>query len=146
MRERRIVVGVDGSPGSLQALNWAIDLARDLEAEIIAVLALDLPLGLPPQAIPSPFWDRSWRDEMEGTFELDWCAPLREAGVKYRTVMQDGAPATVIAETAQREQADMIVAGARGRGSVTELVLGSVSHRLVHHSPCPVVVVHPPTR
>jgi nucleotide-binding universal stress UspA family protein len=49
----------------------------------------------------------------------------------------------VIAELARRSQADMIVMGTRGRGQVAGLLLGSVTQRLLHLAPCPVLAVPP---
>jgi nucleotide-binding universal stress UspA family protein len=55
--------------------------------------------------------------------------------------MEDGRAASVIADVADRENADMVVVGRRGRGGVAELLLGSTSHELVLHSRRPVLVV-----
>jgi nucleotide-binding universal stress UspA family protein len=62
--------------------------------------------------------------------------------------MEDGRPASVIAQVAESVSADVIVIGRRGRGGVAEIVLGSVSHELVLHSKRPVLVVStdPPTK
>jgi nucleotide-binding universal stress UspA family protein len=55
--------------------------------------------------------------------------------------MEDGRPARVIADVADREDADLVVVGRRGRGGIAELLLGSVSHELTHHCDRPVIVV-----
>jgi nucleotide-binding universal stress UspA family protein len=57
--------------------------------------------------------------------------------------MEDGRPAPVIAAVADRENADIVVVGRRGRGGVAELVLGSVSHELVLSSRRPVLLISP---
>ncbi len=108
---------------------------------MIAVFALDIPFYLlEPYDIPVQF-DEDWRAAMKSDFENKWCKPLKVAGVRYRAVMEDGRAATVIAEVAEREKADLIVVGRRGRGGVSELLLGSASHELVLHSKLPVLVV-----
>ncbi len=138
---KTIVVGVDGSPESAAALDWAIGLARRLQAEIVAVYALYLPVfaGSGYEAyLPV---DEQWRAEQEKTFVRDWCAPLRSSGVSYGTIFRDGRPAAVIAEVADSYEADLIVVGRRGRSQVAELLLGSVSHELTHHCRRPVLVV-----
>jgi nucleotide-binding universal stress UspA family protein len=77
------------------------------------------------------------------SFEQDWCAPLKDSGVRFKTRVVDGRPAPAISELAQRVHADLIVVGRRGRGSFAELLLGSVSQELTHHSKRPVLVVSP---
>ena len=137
----RIAVGVDGSESSAAALKWAIRLAKGMGSQVIAIYALDIPVYLlEPYDIPIQF-DDDWRAAMKSDFENKWCKPLKIAGVKYRTVMEEGRAATVIAEVAERENADVIVVGRRGRGGVAELLLGSASHELVLHSRRPVMVV-----
>ncbi|HSY50301.1 MAG TPA: universal stress protein [Thermoanaerobaculia bacterium] len=138
---RRIAIGVDGSESSTAAIKWAIRLAKGMGSQVIAVFALDIPFYLlEPYDIPIQF-DEDWRTAMRSDFENKWCKPLKVAGVRYRAVMEDGRAATVIAEVAEREKADLIVVGRRGRGGVSELLLGSASHELVLHSKLPVLVV-----
>ena len=138
---RRIAVGVDGSESSAAALKWAIRLAKGMGAQVIAVYAADIPVYLlEPDDIPIQF-DPEWRAAMKSEFEDKWCKPLKVAGIRYRTVMEDGRAATVIAAVAERDNADVIVVGRRGRGGVAELLLGSASHELVLHSRRPVMVV-----
>lgn len=137
----RIVVGVDGSEAGKNAVHWAARLANETRAQVTAVYAIDLPLALPePYAIPF-YLDEKWRDGITAEFENKWCRPLKTAGVRYRTIVQDGRPASVILEVAERERAEMIIVGRRGRGEVAELLLGSVSHEVVLHSKRPVLLV-----
>ena len=138
---RRIAIGVDGSESSDAALKWAIKLAKGLDSQVIAVYAVDIPVYFPePEELPFVL-DQEWRAGMKSEFEDKWCKPLKVAGVRYRAVMEDGRAATVIAAVAEREKADMIVVGRRGRSGVSELLLGSTSHELVLHSTLPVMVV-----
>jgi nucleotide-binding universal stress UspA family protein len=139
----RIVIGVDGSDQSAAALGWAIRLAMGMGSEVIAVFALDVPLWLvePYVGAPPPRPDLEWRMGLEQAFNDQWCKPLREAGVKYQAIMDDGRPATVIKSIAEGMDAELIVLGRRGRGEVTELVLGSVSHEVALHSKLPVLLI-----
>ena len=141
---KRIVVGVDGSRHGEAAIGWAVRMAKGMGSEVIAVFAISPPVyfdaGFMAPMTP-PQYDPDWRAEIKKEFERDWCKSLRAAGVKYRAVIEDGRPASVIAAVADRENADIIVVGRRGRGGVTELVLGSVSHELVLRSKRAVLVI-----
>src|SRR5215471_14225770 len=122
---RRIVVGVDASQASEAALRWAIGYARAVGAEVVAVHAFEAPVYFSyPSIETAPILvDQLFREGVRRRFEEDWCAPLAEAGLPYR------------------ETAELVVTGRRGLNTLGELVLGSVSHHLVHGSKCPVVVV-----
>jgi nucleotide-binding universal stress UspA family protein len=139
---KRIVVGLDGSADSQSALQWALKMAKGMGSTVTAVYAVDLPSFYPEPAVTLQF-DDGWRKSMRIEFEETWCKPLREAGIRYRAVMEDGRAASVISRIAQAEGADIIVVGRRGRGGVAELLLGSVSHELVLHSRIPVLVIEP---
>jgi hypothetical protein len=119
-------------------------MAKGMGSEVIAVFAIAPPVyfdtGFMSPAV-QPQFDPEWRTEMEKEFEGMWCKPLRDAGVQYRTVMEDGRPVSVIAKVADEIDADVIVVGRRGRGGVAELVLGSVSHELVLHSKRPILLI-----
>jgi nucleotide-binding universal stress UspA family protein len=141
---KKILVGLDGSAGSARALGWAIELAKALDAEIVAVQVAELltpsalGLGLAPIDLPE-----NWVDDLRGLFETEWAMPLKKAGVRYRTVFETGGPAPTLIAIAQREHTDLIVTGSRGLGGFGELLLGSVSHQLVLHAHMPVVVIPP---
>lgn len=139
-------MGLDGSEHSQHALTWAIRLARSLEAEIVAAFAFQVPVYAyyPGEYVPPVAQMYSWREEMTAAFEQQWCRPLKLSGLRYRTFMEDGRPASVIAELAEKVGADMVVVGRRGRSGVAELVLGSTSHELSHHCKRPVVLVSGP--
>jgi len=138
---RRIVIGVDGSEPSTAAVKWAVRLAKGLGSQVIAVYAVDIPAYFPePYGLPVQF-DTEWRAAVKDEFENKWCKPLKVAGIRYRTVMEDGRAASVINDVAERENADMVVVGRHGRGGVAELLLGSTSHELVLHSKHPVLVI-----
>lgn len=140
---KRIVVGVDGSDQAAAALKWAIRMAKGMGSQITAVYGISVPTYFTaPYGIPVQF-DESWRTEMRAEFESKWCKSLKVSGIRYRTVMEDGRPASVIGAVADRENADIIVVGRRGRSGVTELLLGSVSHELVIHSTRPVLLISP---
>jgi len=140
----RIVVGVDGSEHSEAAIKWAVRMAKGMRSEVVAVFAIAPPFyfdaGFTTPVAP-PQLDEEWRAGIKAEFEEKWCKSLRDAGIKYRTILEDGRPASVIANVADSVNADLIVVGRRGRGGVAELILGSVSHELVMHSKRPILVI-----
>jgi nucleotide-binding universal stress UspA family protein len=140
----RIVVGVDGSKHSEAAMKWAVRMAGGMGSEVVAVFAIAPPVyfdgGFLAPVVP-PQFDEEWRAGMKHQFEEVWCKSLRDGAVRYRTIMEDGRPASVIAQVADSVNADVIVIGRRGRGGVAELVLGSVSHELVLSSKRPILVI-----
>ena len=144
MLPRKILVGLDGSTGSARALAWAIDLAKALGSEILAVHVAELltpsalGLGLAPIDLPD-----DWVEDLRSRFENEWSAPLKQAGVRYRSIFETGAPAPTLLAIAREQHPDLIVTGSRGLGGFGELLLGSVSHQLVLHAQLPVVVIPP---
>ncbi|MEO7125018.1 MAG: universal stress protein [Nakamurella sp.] len=135
----RIVVGVDGSPGSLAALRFALAEARLRDAEVQALCAwhyLDTFGG--PEVLPEGY---DLRAEAERTVNDAVAAvdPAERAGVLVTPSTPHGSPAQVLLDAAAG--ADLLVVGTRGHGGFTGLLLGSVSAQCVHHAPCPVVVI-----
>ena len=137
-----IVVGIDDSPGSCAAANWAVDLATGLGARVLAVHAYE-PLDHVDELEPGHDL-ADVRDEVARRMRREWCRPLDEAGIAFETRVAEGRPADVIIDVAREAGADLIVIGARRMGMVRALALGSTSHRVIHESVCPVTVIHPP--
>ncbi len=138
----RIVVGVDGSPGSRRALEWAVAEARTRGAVLEAVMAWDDPyLGTMWTAPTSDVVDaeaieqrrrKDLDDVVDSTDASGLVAPIERT-------FSTGSPAKVLLSVAAG--ADMLVVGTRGHGAFVGAVLGSVSHRVAAHAPCPVVIV-----
>ena len=145
---KTILVGVDGSENSAHGLEWAIALARRLDAEVVAAYVYPPPNPYEYadgySAIVPVELDPGWRAEIRRLFEGEWTAALRGSGVKHRTLIGEGRPATVLARVAEDVDAGLVVVGRRGRGGFAELVLGSVSHELTLHCKRPVVVLPAP--
>jgi nucleotide-binding universal stress UspA family protein len=143
MTLQRLIVGTDGSEGAARAVEWAASLAKQLDAEVIAVHVFTFdPTQLSDALVVLP------QEEMEILKEKRaaalagiWSDPLRSIGARFRTVLETGNAAGALLDAAKREGADLIIVGSRGRGGFREMLLGSVGHHLTHHSPMPVVIV-----
>jgi nucleotide-binding universal stress UspA family protein len=138
-RDRRIVVGVDGSEDSGRVVRWAGSLAKDLDADIIAVHALT-PVGEFTLSLP-PFPPVNLRRAFQKELEDHWCAPLRELGVRYRSVIAESGPVSALLRVSEHEHADFIVVGGHRHTTFSDHIVGSVAARLVHRGTTPVVVV-----
>lgn len=69
--------------------------------------------------------------------------PLRDAGFRVNTSIEEGEPRTAIVDYAERVKADLIVVGSHGRRGLSRLLLGSVSEYVARHAPCSVEIVRP---
>jgi len=127
-----IVVGVDGSPQCLPAIEFAFAEAADRALTLLAVHvypAIDAGSAAEAEALVKSVVD-----------------PVAAAhpDVLVHTEVRSGAEADAVLVKAST-QADLVVVGSRGRAGFKGLLLGSVSQALVHHARCPVAVVHPRT-
>lgn len=134
-----ILVGVDGSANSLDAVRWTARLASALGAEVVAVHALGLLDQLEPGGPQVP--TQPHRDEIAAKVQGDWSAPLDEAGVTHRCLLHDGNPVDVMLDAVDELGADLVVLGSRGIGGSPALLLGSTSTQVAQHAPCPVTIV-----
>ena len=135
-----VVVGVDGSPLSEAALAFAFQAADARGVPLVAVHAWTDSV-LDAAVVPLLGWDA-----IETVEQLLLAERLAGWGEKYpdvevRRVVARDRPAHALIE--QAVAAQLVVVGSHGRGSAAGLVLGSVSHAVLHHSPCPVAVVRP---
>lgn len=133
----RIVVGVDGSPESQQALRWAAEQARLAGSTLRAVLAWQLPVGYGLADLPAPDWS-AHASQTLATAVAAACDKDDAATVEQEVV--EGETAEMLLRRAL--DADLLVVGSRGRGGFSGLLLGSVSQHAAAHAPCPVVVHH----
>lgn len=134
---KRILVGVDGSKYSLEAVKAAAKLASERGIRSVTLINV-IPVAVStmgPVTVAAPPEDiESWE-----VFE-EPKAILKKAGVEARLLLREGDPAYEIIQVAKTEGYDLIVVGHRGLSPIQAFLLGSVSNRIVTHAPCSVLV------
>ena len=141
----KIVVAVDGSEQSMQAADYAIELAKKYNAQLTALTVSHIPLssygfGSRPDTIKH---DR----EKEMLESQQWIRTIEEAGARHnislKTDLIDSQMSVegTIVEYAESHDADLIVIGTTGRSGFKKLLLGSVASGVVNYATCPVMVV-----
>jgi nucleotide-binding universal stress UspA family protein len=144
---RPIVVGVDGSDASREALRWAAEEARLRSTSIVAVYAWSF---IPPQPIGDPGMLAVPAGDLPGQFDAESEAAQAAldgaiaelgglSGVEIERKLVEGDPADVLVRDS--EAAELVVVGSHGRSGIRAALLGSVSRHVVNHASCPVVVV-----
>ena len=137
----KILVPVDGSENSLRALDHAIYLAKKIGADITAMNVIENP---PTVYVESQklLNDLFAQFRAESAKILDKCKQIAEkSDVKIETVIGEGDAASNIVGYAQKRDFDTIIIGRRGLGRFKEMVLGSISNKVLHHAKCSVMIV-----
>ncbi len=137
----KIVVGLDGSPGSRRAASWVAEHGGALDARVSAVLIVPRTeiWGLAALQVDSGPIIAELRAQLEGA----WTEPLRAAGLRVTTRLGRGDPATELCKLAADRQADLLVIGAKSHSAVYDL-LGGTAHKVSNHARVPVVLVPAP--
>ncbi|MDQ1034125.1 nucleotide-binding universal stress UspA family protein [Streptomyces sp. V3I8] len=144
-RGRRIVVGVNGSPGSLAALHRAAGEARRTGAELLAVLAWEPPAGeLAHRRGMYPVPVTALRQEACARLltALDTAFGDAGPGVPLQALVARGTPGRALVESADRPD-DLLVIGAGCRGRLRRVLFPSVARYCLAHAVCPVLALPP---
>jgi len=141
----KILVPLDGSALAERAIPHAREIARGGgRTEILLLQAVNFPVPVVPEAVLAP--DGKWLDEArkEAALYLDGiAAPLREAGVRVRTLLDERPPADAILHVATREKVDLIVMSTHGRGGLGRMLMGSVAESVFRATSRTVMLVKP---
>jgi nucleotide-binding universal stress UspA family protein len=139
---QRVVVGLDGLPGSDEAVRWA---ARHFEdAHFTAVHALELAPSLAAPDEVGSLYERARKRTTE-LMRTTWCDPLFATSTAFDTVVEIGRAAEVILGSAERTAAHLVVLGRRDYGPLRG-TLGGVSQRVLAYAPCAAAIVPYPGR
>jgi nucleotide-binding universal stress UspA family protein len=135
---RRIVVGVDGSGASRDALRWAARQAHLTGASLEAVISWEIAPTYYPLPVPNGYDPASnAKNALSQTLDSVIGEP---DGLDIVPAVVQGPPAPTLLRAANG--ADLLVVGSRGHGPLLGMLLGSVSERCMAQATCPVVVVH----
>lgn len=149
---KSIVVGTDFSDTAAEAVRHAAELAKAFDAKLhivtafrpamtasIAASSLEAMAAGGTEFIQEA--DSAIADEVESKLG-DLAKRLSSDGLQVDTAGVAGDPADALLDVAETKKADLVVVGNRGMSGVKRFVLGSVSNKISHHSPCSVLIVH----
>jgi nucleotide-binding universal stress UspA family protein len=131
----RIIVGVDGSEASIDAVRWAVGQAKLTGSDLEVLTSWHFPSQYAEWVADEIDWDAQARALLE-----DSLASVHiEQDLHVTRTARPGHPAAVLTEASS--SADLLVVGSRGHDGFTGMLLGSVSTHVAAHAHCPVVVV-----
>ena len=141
MTTQHILVPVDFSGYAEQALEYAIALARKLQARLTLLHVISMmPMGVADGGVALPY---SYIQELEAEVQHKmetYRQRVQEAGLEGTVLVEDGTAFQRIVDTARDQHVDLIVMGTQGRTGLAHLFLGSVAEKVVRLAPCPVLV------
>jgi nucleotide-binding universal stress UspA family protein len=142
---KRILVPVDFSKTSLEALDYAIEFGKPFKAEFVVLFVVEPVYYATPADLYGPsanlgmLLDEQRRLGREQLARLG--ADLAKRKVNARALLQTGTPYEVIVNAAKRLKADLIVMATHGRTGFSHMLMGSVAEKVVRTAACPVITV-----
>jgi nucleotide-binding universal stress UspA family protein len=139
----RILVAIDETPAATFALRHVVPYAIDQRSRLTILSVVPHPpasvaaAGISPEQLTEDI-------EKKAEARLRQIVAALPQDLSITRIVRRGDPAEEILRLVREEPVDLVCMGARGRGRVTGALLGSVSTAVLHHSPVPVVVLHPP--
>jgi nucleotide-binding universal stress UspA family protein len=142
----RILVGIDGSESSLNASEYAIEMAKKDGAQVIALGIKPLPLSSYGLAAPQDEAklskeDKELHDINESLDTVDQNAKRNNVQIKKEIINSQMSIEGAIVEYAESEDVDLIVIGTRGTSDIKNMLLGNIASGVVKYAACPVMVV-----
>ena len=139
MEKKRIAVAVDGSRFSLKVMEKAIEYAKLLGADMVFVYCHKKY----PRILGQPYRDQIISEINDQAKEIvsPYLEQLEDSGVPFTVRLMEEPAGTMIPEVAREEKCDLIIMGSRGLSNLQGLIIGSVTHRVLHVAECDVMVV-----
>lgn len=141
MNIKKILIPVDSSEAAERAYSYGVSLASYLKAEVILYFVTNAADLLYPVYRVTLAETDTDSVTAAGKKYIEKLASEAPEGVKVTPVTDIGDPGTYIVKEAEDEGADLIVMGNSGKGAVSSIVMGSVSHYVIHHTKVPVLIV-----
>jgi universal stress protein A len=150
MQIKKVLVPVDFSKDSLRAAEYAKNFAAPFGAQLVLLHVIepiyyaspaDMYAASPNLALLIEEQRKAAQAQLQQLAQK-----LSGQGAKVQTLLKSGSPAQVIADTAKRIKADLIVMATHGRTGLAHVLLGSVAERVVRLATCPVLTVRRPRR
>jgi len=145
---KKVLVPIDFSDYSKSSLRYAVNFAKQFNAEIYLIYVVE-PVIYPPDfsmgqiAIPSvnAEWDERAKVELDNLAKTE----IPE-GVNVKTILKSGKPFLEIIDTASEENIDLIIIATHGHSGVEHILFGSTAEKVVRKAPCPVLTLREPVK
>ena len=136
-----ILVPIDGSDNSYRALDAALLLSEKLGSNITVIHVMEeVPIThIGSEKMLNELLEASKKENQDILLKCTEIA--NQKGLTIKTFLLQGNPASAILDYNKKEKFDLVIMGSRGLGKFKELILGSVSSKIVHHSPCAVLLI-----
>jgi nucleotide-binding universal stress UspA family protein len=141
MLASQVLIPVDGSPSSLRALDFAIEMASQNPGTSLVLLNVQ---NISAMELAGAAMGSDWQETVSqaSAKALKGAVGKSEAaGMVFKTFVRTGQPAEAIAQVARDEDIKHIVMGTRGLGSIQGLLLGSVATKVIHLAEVPVTLI-----
>lgn len=142
---KRILFPTDQAAHSHKAQEFAMDLAEKYNSEIIILNVFKLSRQLyTAESIYYMYLDdiENKTAELRRMFLEKIEQEAKSRNIKVSLTVEEGSPGTIIVDTANKENCDLIVMGTRGLNALERTLIGSVSNYVIHHSKCPVMLIN----
>ena len=136
-----IVVPIDGSDNSYRALDAALLLSEKLGSNITVIHVMEeVPIThIGSEKMLNELLEAYKKENQDILLKCTEIA--NQKGLTIKTFLLQGNPASAILDYIKKEKFDLVIMGSRGLGKFKELILGSVSSKILHHSPCAVLLI-----
>jgi len=136
-----ILVPIDGSDNSYRALDAALLVSEKLGSDITVIHVMEeVPIThIGSEKMLNELLEAYKKENQDILLKCSEIA--NQKGLTIKTFLLQGNPASAILDYIKKEKFDLVIMGSRGLGKFKELILGSVSSKIVHHSPCAVLLI-----
>ena len=141
---KKILVAIDFSAGSVNALRYALKIAEKFDAQLVLLHVLHDPAEAPGFYSSKKAGKKVLRNMEEAASRMmeEFVEKHLKKWEKFGTRIIPGLPAEQIVRLAEKEKVDMIVMGTNGHSGLKRLMLGSVTDKVIRACTCPVLAVH----
>lgn len=141
----KILLATDGHENSKNAMEYALEMSKKLNSELIILHTYYLPDYFNAHESSHYTYLRELKEQMFESGEKllsELKSKFDSEGIKVETVLEKSLPGPAIVQKAESENCDLIIIGTRGLSTVTSLLISSVSNYVIHHTKCPVLLIH----
>lgn len=139
-----ILFPTDGSEQSKKALESLVELAKKFNSKVFVLNTYEVPVPITNYELSSDLYlsvegvlSRNSKDILEEVKVV-----LEQNSINAQYISLAGDSGSIIIERAEKLEVSMILMGSRGLGTIKSVLMGSVSNYVLHHSKCPVMIIH----